>query len=484
MKCSYLVVFVGIERSSRFFQHHIDRNDFILSPISYHYTGGRLPPLQPPMVSQFHRQARCRQTRTTIVHLSSALVIFAILFSLSTPLVGGAILSGTPSAAVGDGSATTSSVVGSALPPFSSAHGSRLLAHRSGHAIQATPQNTTSSQSNTSSHRLVIRGLDQRATYSVQANGTVSTRKTERTDASRTSIVTGLVGPNDSIDIITFTGHITTFSTDGGLRVTVDGRSVNPTVLDGHYIQFEPTRQSSTPVNYTFTVNGSTEPTQLAEPTDSPPSPNTSRVTGTLTGTDIDAFYYTGNITNSTVSGPLTVTIDGQVVPVNSAGTPTPSPSPRGTTTPPPNATQESTTSRSPTTTPVIDTTLPFQVSNLSVRPSTAEVNTEVTVTVRVENTGNARVDAPLKLATGGTIVSSQQVTLFPGEWQRVTFTHEYENPGHYTIRVGQLHEQVSIVAEGNLKQQQGTNSDTLSFWILVIGAIGTGLTLVWIRLR
>jgi hypothetical protein len=437
------------------------------------------------MISQSPRQTRHRLSRATIVRASSVLVICTVLLGLTTPLVGGAIPSGPPSVAGEDVVATPSGGFGSDGRSFGREHDSRVLAHRSETDLQATPQNATTAQSNTSRHRLVIRGLDQRTTYSVQTSGPASVSKTERTDASRTSTVTGLVGPNDSIDVIQFTGHVTLFSTDGGLRVTLDGQSVDPTVLDGRYIQFKPTRQSPTPVNYTFTVNGSTEPTQLAERADIPAVPNTSHVAGTLSATDTDAFYYTGNITNSTVSGPLTVIIDSQVVPVNSATTPSGSPpSPHETPGPTPNVTQGSATPHSPTTTPVINTTLPFQVSNLSVSSSVAEVNTEVTVTVRVANTGNTRVDAPLELATGGTVVDSQRVTLFPGEWQRISFTYEYKNPGNYTVRIGQLYKQVSIVAEGNLDQQQGRDTDTLSFWILVIGAIGTGLTLVWIRLR
>lgn len=101
-----------------------------------------------------------------------------------------------------------------------------------------------------------------------------------------------------------------------------------------------------------------------------------------------------------------------------------------------------------PTTIP-IDTSTPFKVTNLSVSNRSAHVNDELTLTVWIANPTDTRLHGEISLATTGTIVESQEVALFPRESRAVRFTHPYDAPGEYVIKVAGLSEMVRIVEEG-----------------------------------
>ncbi|WP_049996177.1 DUF7282 domain-containing protein [Halococcus sediminicola] len=100
------------------------------------------------------------------------------------------------------------------------------------------------------------------------------------------------------------------------------------------------------------------------------------------------------------------------------------------------------------TATPV-DTTTLFKITTLSVSNRTAHVGDEVTVTARITNPRDSRLDGELALATVGESVETQQVALFAQESRTVTFTHSYDAAGEYVIKVGDHTQQIRIVDEG-----------------------------------
>jgi membrane-bound metal-dependent hydrolase YbcI (DUF457 family) len=111
-------------------------------------------------------------------------------------------------------------------------------------------------------------------------------------------------------------------------------------------------------------------------------------------------------------------------------------------------STETPTATPTATTTP-IDITTPFRVTNLSVSNRSAHVGDEVTVTVWIENPTDKRLKSEIALATAGTAVETQEVALFPRGRRAVHFTHTYEAPGQYVVKVANRTEQIRIVEEG-----------------------------------
>ena len=80
-----------------------------------------------------------------------------------------------------------------------------------------------------------------------------------------------------------------------------------------------------------------------------------------------------------------------------------------------------------------------FVFTNLSVEPSSVEAGTAVTVTVEVENTGNAEDESDVELLVNGEAVDSETVSLGPGESTTLEFSHTEEEPGTYTVEIEEL---------------------------------------------
>lgn len=111
--------------------------------------------------------------------------------------------------------------------------------------------------------------------------------------------------------------------------------------------------------------------------------------------------------------------------------------------------TESATESEETSTATPIDTTTPFRITNLSVSNRTAHVGDEVTVTARITNPRDSRLDSELALATAGESAETQQVALFAQESRTVTFTHSYDAAGEYVIKVGDHTQRIRIVEEG-----------------------------------
>lgn len=109
----------------------------------------------------------------------------------------------------------------------------------------------------------------------------------------------------------------------------------------------------------------------------------------------------------------------------------------------------ESDTDGSEGTTAPANTSTLFRITNLSVSNRTAYVDDEITITARVENPTNGRLEDDLALATAGEIVDTQGVALFPRESRTVTFKRSYDAAGKYVIKVGDRSERIRIIEEG-----------------------------------
>lgn len=82
-----------------------------------------------------------------------------------------------------------------------------------------------------------------------------------------------------------------------------------------------------------------------------------------------------------------------------------------------------------------------YELSNPNYGQQPIGVGSEITVTARITNTDDEKFSAEIGLGTQGEVVESQEVSLFPGSSQRISFEYTYDSPGTYAIQIGPLNE-------------------------------------------
>jgi hypothetical protein len=225
-------------------------------------------------------------------------------------------------------------------------------------SLKNTPTSTLTPPS-TSTHKLLIRSAGKGANYTVQVSGTIDSGPREKSDTVYKRKVNGHLGSNDTVDAITYTGHITSFQSPSSiLKATLDGTFLsNASILDANHLRLvtQSNGSPSQPVRYRVTVTGTIASGEGVEERDSPT--NTTTVSGWLLPGDSDEFYFTGEIvsSSSSVSDRVSVLVNGKSRSLVSSPTPTPTstPSPIPTTTSPQK--EVSSPSLSPTTAPPAD---------------------------------------------------------------------------------------------------------------------------------
>jgi hypothetical protein len=217
-----------------------------------------------------------------------------------------------------------------------------LLCIASGASVLGTPTPSATPTEGVSTHTLVITVQNgSGGSYTVTSSNTLQLKRGEQSDYHlRGPRISGTVDGSDSTDVIRYRGHIESFQADGSIQVTLDGRQIAPHVLGGQYIQIRRSGNASQPVRYQFSVTGQVSPGALAEQTDTVTG---NRIHGHVR--DVDSFYFTGTITNDSISvaGPAQIQINGQNASVFLTHAPPTPPTPRS--------------SPSPTVTPVLTPT-------------------------------------------------------------------------------------------------------------------------------
>jgi predicted GH43/DUF377 family glycosyl hydrolase len=102
-----------------------------------------------------------------------------------------------------------------------------------------------------------------------------------------------------------------------------------------------------------------------------------------------------------------------------------------------------------------------FEVSNLAVSPSQAQPDQEVTISIKVTNTGEKSGDYSLQLKVDGVVTSTKQVTAAAGTSQTVNFTTTGYAAGKHQVEVAGLSGEFEI-----LKVSQPTNTN----WWFIVG--------------
>jgi hypothetical protein len=116
--------------------------------------------------------------------------------------------------------------------------------------------------------------------------------------------------------------------------------------------------------------------------------------------------------------------------------------------------------------------TAKFEMSNLTVSPSQAHADQEVTISLNVTNTGGKSGDCNLELKVDGKINSTTQLTIAPGTTQMVIFTITEDTTGKHQIEVAGLVGEFDVVKSSGISQ---TN------WWFIGGVTGAILVLaIW----
>jgi len=118
-----------------------------------------------------------------------------------------------------------------------------------------------------------------------------------------------------------------------------------------------------------------------------------------------------------------------------------------------------------------------FEVSNLTVSPSQAQPNQEVTVSIDVANIGGESGNYSLELKVDGTVRSSKQVIVAAGASQTVNFTTTGYAAGKHQVEVAGLTGEFDVI-----KISQPTN---INWWfIIAVTVIVLLIIVVFIALR
>ena len=113
-----------------------------------------------------------------------------------------------------------------------------------------------------------------------------------------------------------------------------------------------------------------------------------------------------------------------------------------------------------------------FEVSNLTVSPSQAHLNQEITISLNVANTGGKSGDYNLELKVDGTMKSTTRVTVAPGASQTVNFTLTDDTAGKHQVEVAGLSGEFEVIKTKAIEPSR-TN------WWLIGGITGIILLII-----
>lgn len=87
-----------------------------------------------------------------------------------------------------------------------------------------------------------------------------------------------------------------------------------------------------------------------------------------------------------------------------------------------------------------------FEISELEVIPTVANVNTQVVITAKVTNTGGTQGSYTAELKINGATIQTEKVIIAPGTDYMLVFKVCTESPGTYTVALGELTGKLTII--------------------------------------
>jgi len=116
-----------------------------------------------------------------------------------------------------------------------------------------------------------------------------------------------------------------------------------------------------------------------------------------------------------------------------------------------------------------------FTITGLDVTPQQVLPGQPVTVSAQVANTGDSGGSYTANLTVSGQVEQTKTVTLAPEAIETVTFTVTKEAPGSYTVSIGDLTEEFTVVAASWLNRY---------WWVIVVGIAAVVLLAYLLRRR
>jgi hypothetical protein len=112
-----------------------------------------------------------------------------------------------------------------------------------------------------------------------------------------------------------------------------------------------------------------------------------------------------------------------------------------------------------------------FKVSNLTVSPSRAQLDQEVTISVNVANNSNTALDYNLQLKVDGIVKSSKLVTVAAGTSQTVNFTINGDIIGKHQVEVAGLNGEFEVAG---LNEYEVVGQSQINWWLIggITGAV------------
>jgi len=127
----------------------------------------------------------------------------------------------------------------------------------------------------------------------------------------------------------------------------------------------------------------------------------------------------------------------------------------------------------------VVVSTIPparFEVSGLSISPSSVKVGQTSTISVTVRNAGGEAGTYELTLKVNNEVVGTKSVTLGPGQSTTVSFTYTPPSEGTYSIEVDGLTGSLTVSKEG-VGEETAPGTPEIP-WLIIIGAVVTAVAL------
>jgi len=116
-----------------------------------------------------------------------------------------------------------------------------------------------------------------------------------------------------------------------------------------------------------------------------------------------------------------------------------------------------------------------FTITSLDVTPQQVPPGQPVTVSAQVTNTGGSEGSHTVNLSVNGQVEQTKTVTLAPEATETVTFAVTKETPGRYTIAIGDLTKEFTVVAPSWLNRY---------WWMIVVGIVAVVLLVYFLRRR
>ena len=128
-----------------------------------------------------------------------------------------------------------------------------------------------------------------------------------------------------------------------------------------------------------------------------------------------------------------------------------------------------------------------FELSELVINPAQTTAGEPVTIAVTIQNTGPLEGSYTLTLEIDGEVEQSQTITLATGESRQISFTVIKDEPGTYTITLGSLAGEFTVLSPASLPSSVTASSPNwvnTYWWAILLAALIIALLVYFLAIR